>query len=158
MSTVSFFDAEFQATQALGVGLEGHQLIYTIGSRTEAVECCIVIDKGLVTGVQSGDILVSVNGVSLINNNAFPDGRVLQCCRQLLMENVHSTRNVRFLRVHRKLGPDQDVFDSTVVTLSPGEASLIFDEVKRIEHERRMREKSKVLLAQREKQQQQHAD
>ena len=149
-----FYDILFPDGEPLGLIIERHRLTYTVHGRTQTIDCCAVVSSFTSSEVAEGDILININEFPLLNNPA-----LLNAGRdhfEIISKMINEARPPRRIRFLRREAMDGEVVlsDTTVVSLRPDEASLIYDEVQQKEHEERLRvrEREKLAAIEREKQ------
>ena len=157
MGSTTFFDVLFPDGEPLGLIIERHRLTYTVHGRTQTIDCCAVVSSFTSPEVAEGDILININEFPLLNNPALLNaGRDHFQIISKMINEARPPRRIRFLRREALDGDGEAAVlsDTTVATLRPDEAPLIYDEVQQKEHEERLRvrEREKQAAIEREKQ------
>ena len=126
-----FFEADYEAHQPLGLLLQACKVTYSIGNHGQPtiVACCVVFDPTKNTGINRGDVLVSVNGLALIDpDHDISDENQLDVVKSRLTAHTHLPRTLRFFRHSGAEFDERNVgawYDSTVLTMTAEEAALI---------------------------------
>ena len=119
----SFFDLKFPSNQNLGLRLEPHILIYSLGRSQHQTECVVVTESSLISDIWAGDIVVSVNGLPTINNIVPAGMSHLSASVEILGSQQNMPRVLRFLRNSSRFDPS---YKTTVIVLSNDDGELIF--------------------------------
>ena len=139
----------------MGLIIEKHKLTYTVSGRTQTIDCCAVVSSFTSTEVNEGDVLININEFPLLNNPSLMNsGRDHFEIISKMINEARPPRRIRFLRREMMDGSETILGDTTVVSLRPEEAALLYDEVQEREFEEkvRIREREKQLAIEREKQ------
>ena len=119
-----FFEADYEAHQPLGLLLQACKVTYSIGNHGQPtiVACCVVFDPTKNTGIDRGDVLVSVNGLALIDpDHDVSDENQLDAVKSRLTSQTHLPRTLRFFRHSGAEFDERNVgawYDSTVLGMT----------------------------------------
>ena len=124
MSSVLFFDAIFPHHTPC-VQVQSTTLTYTIeGKRTRTIDCCKVVDCLGIAQIEKDDVIISVNGQPLINQQ-LPNGISHFDHTQKVLSNTTLRRTVRFMRCAP--GCMDNAVNVLIIRVSLEEAVLFFD-------------------------------
>ena len=105
MSLLSFPTVLYAQFDELGFEYYHHLLAYSVGGLTRKVDC-IVVTSSSHPDVLEGDILVSINGIPLINNILLSNTTQLSYAQQTMTDQSHGSRQLVLLRSGKGNGYD----------------------------------------------------
>lgn len=125
MTLISLFDIDF-ACELSDLTIVAHQLIYSVSGRLLTTDCYVVKASAIACDVEVGDILISINGVPLINNEQQKDEGFYEKYLGSMVNSKTQVKTIRFLRSSTKNA--KNTGSVSYVDLSPKEAALIYHE------------------------------
>ena len=103
-ATAVIYSLTFQNPGSLGIELKSHCVTYTdLKGYLQEIDCCMVVSSKLTEDISSGDILLSVNDVSLTINRrggstAVKSSNFLKSVMDIVMK-AHSPRTLNYYRL-----------------------------------------------------------
>ena len=121
---VTIFDMDFTGN-VTGLSFDSHKLVYTVGDEeSTTTDCCILTGSSIKCVVKVGDILISINGVPLLNNgHQDKDGFFLEAYEKEAQTKLY-LKTLRFIRTSDKHPGNSP--SSTHMVLTNAMAGLIF--------------------------------
>lgn len=123
--TISLFDIDF-ACDLSDLTILEHQLIYSVSERLLTTDCYVVKASAIACDVHIGDILISINGVPLINNEQQKDEGFYEKYLGSMVNSKSQVKTIRFLRSSTKNA--KNTGSVSYVDLTSKEAALIYHE------------------------------
>lgn len=125
MTVCSLFDVDF-ACDLSDLTIVAHQLIYSVSGSLLTTDCYVIKASAIACDVHVGDILISINGVPLINNEQQKDDGFYEKYLGTMVNSQSHVKTIRFLRLSTKNA--KNTGSVSYVDLTPKEAALIYHE------------------------------
>ena len=103
-----------------------HKLVYTADGKSRTTDCCIVTVASPTCDVKVGDILISINGVPLLNNGQQDKDCFFQEYLDSTINSNSNPKTIRFLRTTKR--NRKNTAGITYMTLDHEEATMIYHE------------------------------
>jgi hypothetical protein len=123
--TISVFELDFFC-DLTDLTILAHQLIYSVSGHLLTTDCYVVKASAIKCDVHVGDILISINGVPLINNEQQKDEGFYEKYLGSMVNSQSQVKTIRFLRSYTKNA--KNTGSVSYVDLTPKEAALIYHE------------------------------